>query len=85
MATSSRRVKFRRADTCALCAGALAPGETAVWDPASRDTLCIGCDPGWSVPTQRITVVGADDDAEEPDYPAAGGTFWFSRKRFSGS
>jgi len=81
---SSRRLKFRQADTCALCARALAPGETAVWDPSSRDTLCIGCDPGWSVPTQRITVVGADG-AEEPDYPAAGGTFWFSRKRFSES
>jgi hypothetical protein len=78
-----RRFKLRQPHPCAVCAPA--PGsEVAVGDPARRDTLCVRCDPGWSEPT-AATVVEVSVGAAEADYAPAGGMFWFSRKRFSGS
>jgi hypothetical protein len=57
---------------------ARAPGEVV-----AGDVLCVACDPGLSTPTQPVAEPSAA--AGRQDYPAAGGMFWFSRKRFSGS
>ena len=37
-----------------------------MWDPATRDALCIACDPGWSEPTRGLTF-------EEPSAGASAG------------
>ena len=70
-----RRFQLRRPEPCAICVRGLAPGEIV-----AGDVVCLSCDPGWSQPLAAPAAA-----ADRPRYPAAGGTFWFSRKRFSGS
>ena len=40
---SPRRLRLRRADTCAACASELAKGVDAIWDPARRTVTCYAC------------------------------------------
>jgi hypothetical protein len=45
MSSTSRQLKLRRADRCAVCARELAAGETVIWDSARRHARCLGCEP----------------------------------------
>lgn len=71
-----RRFQLRRPEPCAICVRGLAPEEIA-----AGDVVCLACDPGWSQP---VAVAAPAVAAREPASPAARGTSWFSRKRFSG-
>jgi hypothetical protein len=38
-----RRLRLRYADTCSVCAVALARETTAIWEPATRRVFCLAC------------------------------------------
>ena len=43
MAATLKRLRLRRADSCAECAVALAVGDEAVWDRQARTVTCLAC------------------------------------------
>lgn len=79
--SSSKHLRIRYPGECVICCGALAVGDEALWDRASRTLTCVGCH---SVRSPRVTEGEAGASAQREYERRHAKREQYARERFGG-